>query len=67
MFNADTLERIVIDQAEMLKNKKLGTLRDIDFGKYLKTKQIIVITSHSTILILMMNAWLTLPCLIFKV
>ena len=38
------MENIIIDQAETFKSKKLGTLRDVDFKQYLKTKQFTVIS-----------------------
>ncbi|MEI7621326.1 MAG: ATP-binding protein [Candidatus Moraniibacteriota bacterium] len=44
MLEIAFLENIIIDQAETFKSKKLGTLRDVDFKQYLKTKQITVIS-----------------------
>lgn len=44
MLDLRFLENIIIDQAETFKKKKLGVLRNIDFEKYLKTKQITVIS-----------------------
>jgi len=44
MFDLSLLENIIIDQAETFKNKKLGTIRLVDFGQYLRTKQITVIS-----------------------
>lgn len=44
MLSASFLEKIIIDQAGTFKEKSSGVSRDIDFGKYLKTSQITVIS-----------------------
>jgi len=44
MLDVSYLERIVIDQAKTFKGKEFGILRDIDFRRYRKTKQITVIS-----------------------
>lgn len=44
MMLINDLEKIVLDQAKTFQQKEKGVLREIDFAKYLKTKQITVIT-----------------------
>ena len=44
MINLSKLEEIAADQFNNFKNKNTGVIRDIDFKKYLKTKQITVIS-----------------------
>ncbi|MFA5962115.1 MAG: ATP-binding protein [Parcubacteria group bacterium] len=44
MLDLGFLGRVISDQAETFREKKPGTLRDVDFEKYLKTKQITVIS-----------------------
>ncbi len=44
MINISQLERIVNDQHKAFLQKDIGILRDINFSKYCKTKQIVVIS-----------------------
>jgi len=44
MMNLSKLEEVAADQLNNFKNKDIGITRDIDFKKYLKTKQITVIS-----------------------
>lgn len=44
MINLAQIEEVAIDQLNVFKNKQLGIPRDIDFEKYIKTKQITVIS-----------------------
>lgn len=44
MINASLLEKVILDQAQVFKEKEAGFARDLDFEKYLKTKQITVIS-----------------------
>ncbi len=44
MKNLTLLEDVALDQFDNFVKKESGTERDIDFGKYLKTKQIVVIS-----------------------
>lgn len=44
MIDQYRLERIIQDQAKTFKEKETGVTREIDFKKYLKTEQIIVIS-----------------------
>ena len=44
MMPIEKLEEIIADQLKMFKGKDLGVLRDIDFAKYIKTRQITVIS-----------------------
>lgn len=44
MINLNQLEKIAADQAETFRGKKPGIPRDIDSGRYLKTRQITVIS-----------------------
>lgn len=44
MVDLSKLERIVADQMTLFQRKDPGTIRDIDFAKYLKTKQITVVS-----------------------
>jgi hypothetical protein len=44
MININQLENVVADQLEVFKRKETGVLREIDFTKHLKTRQITVIS-----------------------
>lgn len=44
MINLAQIEEVAIDQLNVFKNKQLGIPRDIDFEKYIKTKQITIIS-----------------------
>lgn len=44
MINLSKIEEIAIEQLNNFKNKPLGVIRDINFEKYIKTKQITVIS-----------------------
>lgn len=44
MISQDYLEKIIQDQAQTFKEKDAGTVREIDFKKYLSTEQITVIS-----------------------
>ena len=44
MMNLSKLEEVATDQLNNFKSKDIGVIRDVDFEKYLKTKQITVIS-----------------------
>ncbi|MFH0854267.1 MAG: ATP-binding protein [bacterium] len=44
MINLAQIEEIAADQLNIFKNKSTGIIRDIDFEKYIKTKQITIIS-----------------------
>ena len=44
MMNQSYLEKIIQDQLKAFREKDPGTAREIDFGKYLKTEQITVVS-----------------------
>lgn len=44
MINANFLEKVILDQAQVFQEKEAGFARDLDFEKYFKTKQITVIS-----------------------
>lgn len=44
MINLAKIEEVVIDQLEKFKFKDAGIIRDIDFDRYVKTKQITIIS-----------------------
>ena len=44
MVSTENLEDILVDQLQAFNEKELGVLRDIDFDKYINTKQITIVS-----------------------
>lgn len=44
MINSSVLEKIILDQSQIFKEKDLGVKRDVDFERYLTTRHITVIS-----------------------